>query len=130
MALRVGVVLLACAVLAWLGVMERDTRLQARGTEAARALHMPGNFARAERDFRDARLLNPDTAPDVSRAFLYRQRGRQREALSLLEDVVRREPDNRIAWSVLLTFARGHDRGAERRALAALERLDPVNAAR
>jgi hypothetical protein len=127
---RVGVALVACVVLGWLGVMERDARLQARGTEAAGRLHVPGNFARAEADFRAARLLNPDTAPDVSRAFLYRQRGRRPEAVSLLENVVRREPDNRAAWGVLLTFARGYDADVEQRALAALERLDPLNTTR
>jgi tetratricopeptide (TPR) repeat protein len=125
---RVCVALVAVAVLGWLGVMERDARLQARGLEAASRLDVAGNPARAEASFRGARLLNPDTAPDLSRALVHRAAGRQREAAALVEDVLRREPDNLTAWSVLYTMTRGRDAAAARRALAARRRLDPVNA--
>ena len=125
---RLAVVAVAVPVLAWLAVMERDVRLQARGTAAAQQLAGAGNAARAEDAFRGARLLTPDTAPDVSRAFLYRASGRQGEAIALLEDVVRREPDNLNAWGVLAVFARDRDADAVARALAARERLDPLRA--
>jgi len=127
---RVLVLALAVPVVAWLAVLERDTRLQARGTAAAQRLEQPGNAARAERAFRDARLLMPDTAPDVSRAFLYRATDRQDAAVALVEDVLGREPENLTAWGVLATFARGHDAGAVARALAARRRLDPLSARR
>jgi predicted Zn-dependent protease len=125
---RVAVAAVAVLVLAWLGVMERDTRLQASGTAAAQRLDVPGNAGRAERAFRAARLLTPDTAPDVRRAFLLRATGRQEAATALLADVVSREPDNLTAWGVLATFARGHDAEAVARALAARRRLDPLRA--
>jgi predicted Zn-dependent protease len=123
---RLAVAVLAVVVLAWLGVMERDRRLLERGVEAAGS----GQFPRAEADLRAARLLNPDTAPDLSRAVLYQGAGRLGEADAVLRDVVRREPDNRTAWALMLAVSRGRDAGAERRALAALRRIDPVNAAR
>jgi predicted Zn-dependent protease len=125
---RVAVALVAVAVIAWLGVMERDTRLRARGVATAGQLNSPGDRARAESDLRGARFLNPDTTPDVDRAALYLGDGRPRAAVALLEDVVRREPENRTAWAVLYGFARGRDAAAAGRALAALRRLDPVNA--
>ena len=126
MVARAVVAVVAVCVIAWLGVMERDRRLQARADDAIQAHHL----TRAESDLRLARLLNPDTAPDVTRAVLDRARGQQRRAIALLEDVVRREPDNLTAWSVLRLSATGSDPSAFRRSLAALQRLDPVNVPR
>jgi hypothetical protein len=130
MAARVLVAVVAVVVLAWLAVMERDARLLARGVEAAGQLRTAGSFERAESDLRGARLLNPDVSPDVGRAALYQGAGRLREATLLLEHVVRREPDNRAAWSQLLAVARGRDPARTGRAIAALRRLDPVSARR
>jgi len=124
---RAGLVILSLAVIAWLGVMLRDARLQSRGIGAAATLHVPGNFARAESDLRAARLLNPDAGPDVSRAVLYYGAGRTTQAIALLEDVVRREPENRGAWSLLYGFTRGRDAAVAERARAALLRLDPLS---
>jgi hypothetical protein len=123
-AARVLVAVLAVAVLGWLAVMERNTRLQAEGTEAT----VRQNFARAESDFRAARLLNPDTTPDARRAFVYALSSRQREAVALLEDVVRREPDNRAVWGVLEGVTRATRPATAQRARDALRRLDPLNA--
>jgi predicted Zn-dependent protease len=118
---RAGVAVVAVVVLAWLGISERSVRLQASGV-AATARH---NFDRAERDFRAARLLNPDAAPDLGRAFVYAASSRQAQAVALLDDVLRREPDNRAAWGVLEQITRQNDPGTARRAQAALRRLDP-----
>lgn len=127
---RVLVTLTAVAMLAWLAAMERDVRLLARGVEASGQLRTAGSFERAEADLRAARLLNPDVRPDLARALLYQGDGRLAQATRLLEDVVRREPENPAAWSGLLVLARERDPERARRALAALRRLDPVNARR
>ena len=124
MAARVTVAIVAVLVIGWLGVMERDERLLQRGVKSSAA----GDAARAEQAFRDARLLNPDSAPDLLRSFLYVGTERRGEAKTLTEDVLRRESDNLTAWAVLLKISRGADPAAERRALAARRRLDPVNA--
>jgi hypothetical protein len=117
---RIAVALVAIAVLAWLALAERSVRLQASGV-AATARH---DFDRAEADFRAARLLNPDPAPDLGRAFVYAASSRQPQAVALLEDVVRREPDNRSAWGVLEEITWRSDPATARRAQAALRRLD------
>jgi predicted Zn-dependent protease len=117
----------AIVVLAWLAVMERDARLEQRGVAAA-GLQTPAARARAERDFRSARLLNPDSGPDVSRAFVLQAEGRSAAAIRAIRGVLRREPDNLQAWAVLATFARGHDPAAVREAFAADRRLDPISA--
>src|SRR3954451_8582873 len=94
---RVVVAVVAVAVLAWLVVVERDLRLQAGGV-AATARH---DLAGAEDRFRRASLLNPDTAPDLQRAYVRSARGQRAQAIALARDVVRREPENRDAWGLL-----------------------------
>ena len=128
--MRALVAVVALLVLGWLVVMQRDTVLQDRGVAASGKLSEPGNGARAEREFRDARLLNPDTTPDVGRALLYLAQEKRPAARALLEDVLRREPDNLTAWAALYNVSRGHDPAAGRRALAARARLDPLAARR
>jgi predicted Zn-dependent protease len=123
---RVAVALVAVVVLAWLGVMYRDAHLQARGVARVQSR----DLAAAEADLRAARLLNPDRAPDVTRAVIYRARGDNRRAIALLDDVVRREPHNLSAWAVMRLSATGTDPDAFRRSLTALQRLDPVNVPR
>jgi hypothetical protein len=118
------VIVVAVAVLAWLGMMERSVQLQASGTEAAEAR----DFAAAAADFRAAGALNPDTLPDVRRAFVYQGSGRAEDAAALLESVVRREPDNLDAWGLLYAFTRARDPVLARRALKARARLDPLGA--
>jgi hypothetical protein len=126
--------LIAAGVLAWLGVMERDARLQSRAQrvllqDAAylAAVRGPGALARTDADLRRARLLNPDTTPDVYRAGLYRARGDWRRAAAVAKKVLSREPDNLSAWTQLLSDVRGHDPAATRRAQAANRRLDPLD---
>ena len=130
MVARVCVAVVAVVVIAWLGVMERDTRLLASGVEAVKPGSGAAELARAESDLRAARLLNADTAPDVNRALLHRARGEEERAAATLEDVLAREPDNLVAWAVLGLLARGRAEATVRRAEAAQRRLDPVNASR
>lgn len=135
MAARVVVALAAVLVIAWLGVMERDARLQERGVQTASGVIAfgrltPAGFRGAESDFRDARFLSPDTAPDVNRAVMYHVHGRSAQAAELLVDVVRREPENLTAWGVLLDVTRERDPAMARRAVAARRRLDPLSARR
>jgi hypothetical protein len=106
---RAAVIVAAVVALGWLGLMERSVRLQNEGSDAS---------------FRAARLLNPDSTPDVRRAFLFQRDGRTEEAAAVLEDVLRREPDNLEAWGLLYAFTQ------DERALEARRRLDPLRASR
>jgi hypothetical protein len=123
---RAVVAVTAILVLGWLAVMERDVRLETRGTAALRSKGDPAVLARAETDLRRANLLNPGTGPDLSRALVRRARGRTEQSVSLLEDVLRREPENVTAWRILMVLSSG-DIG---RSLAAQRRLDPLNTRR
>lgn len=123
---RAGIAVVAVVVVAWLAVMERDTRLQARGLAAVHA----GKVGPADRDLRRAGFLNPDTTPDLSRALLLLGKGDTAGAAAVLEDVVGREPQNIPAWSELYVVTRKSDPATARRARAVLARLDPLDAAR
>ena len=126
MVARAVVALTAVLVLGWLGVMERNVRLQERGAAALRSKGDPAALARAETDLRRANFLNPSTMPDLSRALVRRAQRRTEASVALLEDVVRREPDNLTAWRVLWLLSPD----AAGRSLAAQRRLDPLNAQR
>jgi hypothetical protein len=135
MAVRIALGLVAVVILAWLGLMERDAHLQERGVDAASQMIVSGTptpegFRSAESDLRASRLLRPDTTPDLHRAVLYRVHGHERQSQELLEDIVEREPDNVIAWNVLLSLTRERDPAVARRAAAAQRRLNPLRAAR
>jgi predicted Zn-dependent protease len=125
---RAVVAVIAVLVLAWLGLMERDVRFEARGTHLSAQLAVRGNVARADAELRAAQRLNPDTAPELKRAFLYVGARRPADAASILEGILRREPDNLAAWGALFNVARDRDPVAADRALAARRRLDPLRA--
>jgi hypothetical protein len=130
-AARIVVGLMAVLILAWLGVMARDARLQNRGVKTASDMVVSGQlrpegFRSADADFRAARFLSPDTTPDVHRAVLYEVHGRAPRAIALAKEIVRREPDNVTAWNVLFALTRERDPATARRAAAARRRLDPL----
>jgi hypothetical protein len=127
-AARIAVVAVAVLVLGWLALMERDVRLEARGTERSPRLAVPGNLARADADLRAAQRLNPDTEPELKRAFVYVGAGRPADAAAILEGIVRREPDNLAAWGALFNASRDRDPAAAEQALDARRRLDPLRA--
>jgi predicted Zn-dependent protease len=121
---RVAVAVVAVVVVAWLGIMERDTRLQANSLKLIGA----GHPVRADKELRRARLLNPDTAPDLRRSLAYFTEGDTQLTRTTLESVLRREPSNIQAWATLLALSRTRDPATAARALAAIKRLDPLGA--
>jgi hypothetical protein len=121
---RVGLALAAVVVIAWLGVIERGVRLQ--HTAIAESSRPP--IGDAYRDFRRARLLNPDTAPDVLIALLDSAHGKPARSVAELQAVTRREPENLFAWVQIYKIAHGNRMAvAEREALREMARLDPVD---
>jgi tetratricopeptide (TPR) repeat protein len=119
---RLCVAVVAGAFVAWFGVMERNLHLQERGVAATARQ----DFARADDDFRRAKLLNPDTTPDLQRAYVRSASGRRDQAIARAQDVLRREPENRDAWGLLLGFVGDTRPALARRAHAELRRLNPL----
>jgi hypothetical protein len=128
MVARAVVAVLAVAVLAWLAIMEYDVRLQASATDRSRHGASTAELADAAADLHRARLLNPDQTRAIAAAVVANSRGHRADAARRLGEVVRREPDNLLAWSLLAIYARGIDPAAVARASAAHRELDPLNA--
>src|SRR3954449_2331512 len=92
------VAVVAIVVIAWLAVAEWDLQLQQSGVKATARQ----DFAQADADLRRASRLNPDTTPDLQRAYVLDARGRRDKAVAVVQDVLRREPANRAGWGLLL----------------------------
>jgi tetratricopeptide (TPR) repeat protein len=129
MAARLALGVLVAAVLVWLGLGLRAARLEAEGAELAGrspATVSPERLAQARDAYRRARELNPDSAPELREAGLANFSGRPQEALQLLRDVVRREPENFDAWLVMASVAAETDPELAARARARARELNPL----
>jgi hypothetical protein len=124
--MRAAVAVLAVVVIAWLAVAERNWHLQGSGIHATARQ----DLARADADFRRASFLNPDTVPDLQRAYVHSARGQRERAIAEAQEVLRREPENRDAWGLLLGFLDERDAPLARRARAELRRLSPLESRR
>ena len=108
MAARIGIGLVALVVLAWLAVGLRNARLEADGADAvgrSPSTASPARLADARDAYSRARKLNADSTPEVREAGLANFDGRPREAVRLLRDVVRREPENFDAWFLMASVS-------------------------
>jgi hypothetical protein len=125
---RVIVGAVALVALAWLAVNVRNLDRFEEGERLALAQGTtPAQVEEAARLLEDSRLLNPDTRPMLSKGALLVARGdgRAREGLALLEEAVRREPDNVFAWGVLADATRRLDPARSRAARERVRELSP-----
>lgn len=128
MAARVALALLAFLVLGWAGVLLRDVEL---GKDAAfRAYFGPSaRPVQRDRDLRrldDAQLLDPSSRWDLARASYYLNTGDRLRAASLAGTVVRDEPSDLLAWTVVSRATRQSDRARAAEAAAQIRRLNPL----
>jgi hypothetical protein len=111
----------------WLVAGLRATRLQADADRRIPAARVDDAEVDRKRELlEDARRFNPDPAPELREAQLLLFIDRDREAVRILEDVVRREPENYEAWLGLRQAALQVDPGLARRAASQAIRLNPL----
>ncbi len=125
---RVVLVVLAIVALAWLAVSLRGYDLYERGERLAFAPGGQAPVEEAARLLEDSRFLNPDTRPLLTKGALLVARGEGREpeeGVALIEEAVRREPDNVVAWAVLASATRRLDPERSRAARARADELSP-----
>lgn len=122
----VAVAAIACMAI-WLhghnATVSADNALLDRSAGPAQLEHAIGR-AKA------ARTLNPSTEPDLAIYGLLVRLGRTSQARAVFESIVRREPDNRAAWSLLAVTTQASDPAQFRRALEHLHELSPLTARR
>jgi hypothetical protein len=132
---RVLLVVAALAAAAWVGTSLRAAQLESQAGEEVRAALGGGQGLRGSelRRFRRERTAHaavllerarkwaPYQAPVINEAGLLSTIGRQRRAVDLLNDLVRREPENPEAWGRLADILQRSDparsRAARRRQL-------------
>ena len=126
MAARVVLAALALVVLACLSIALRNVVLMERAQKiAALPDPSPAQVDEAERLFEQARLLDPDTRPLLLEGALLARAGRQDEGVASVEQAVRHEPDNVLAWGVLAAVTREADSARSRAAEARRLELSP-----
>jgi hypothetical protein len=86
----------------------------------------PAQLEHGISDAKSARSLNPSTDPDIAIYGLLVRLGRIREARAVFASIVRREPDNRTAWSILAVTTQASDPAQFKRALTHLHELSPL----
>ena len=125
-ATRVALAVTAVAVAVWLAIGLRAAIPETQAQKLVQDRQLSGGGrAEAQRGFRDARSLNPDTRPRVAEAALLVVTDRRREAVRVLRPVLRSEPDNAQAWGILADATAPIDARASARARAQLRRLKP-----
>ena len=130
-AARAALAAAALAAVAWLAIGLREARLAESGSAVAvgpaRGL-TPARTAQALRDLRDAARLTGHRDPDAFRARLLLRTGHPRQAIRILEGLVRDEPDNAPYWLAQAVASRGFDPARSARARERVVALDPVGA--
>lgn len=127
-ATRAGLGLVAAVAVAWLAVLLHGVALRDDGQKVA--LRDPRSLSRADVEravslLQRSRAHTPDTEPILDQAALLVRVGQLRRARPLLEDIVRREPDNVQAWAVLALDTRTTDRARAAQARARTVALAP-----
>jgi predicted Zn-dependent protease len=106
---RVAVIAVALAAVAWFGLGIHQSADLSAATSIASRPHPSAAQARHANALLDsAGTLNPDRTVDITRAQLALARGDDAQARSILERVVRAEPQNLTAW-IGLERASGND---------------------
>lgn len=128
MTARVLLTVAAIAAAVWLGIGLNSSLLQRSaqrtGFRAPETL-TPAQIAHATDRFESARKRNPDTQPAVNEAAMLARVGQEREAVSILREVVDKEPDNLTAWVVLSSAAAKREPALAQRAAARARELNP-----
>jgi predicted Zn-dependent protease len=108
---------LAVLVIAWTAVLLRDLEVGRDGVNA-----------RDPDRLESARLLDPSVYWDQIRAGVLLLNGDADSAAAQAEAVIRAEPDNFAAWSLLRQATRRSDPRRSAQAARALRRLNPLTA--
>lgn len=127
MAARIALAVCALVACVWLFAGLRASRLQEDGERPFGSARIDNAEIEHRRDLLDdASRFNPDPTPEIRDAQLLLVAHRDREAVRVLEDVVKREPENYEAWLALRQAAVRVDPPLSRHATREALRLNPL----
>jgi cytochrome c-type biogenesis protein CcmH/NrfG len=118
---RVLLIVVAVVACGWLAAGLYSARLQTRAEHPHPGDSVADRLDRLDR----AAFLNPSVELKLREAQIVLEAGDADEAVRLLREVVRREPDNRYAWAGLVQALGTRDPAGTRHALSELRRLVP-----
>jgi hypothetical protein len=126
--IRVGLALIAVAVVAWLAVLFRDSLLIDQVTKLANDTSAtPAQLAHGLTQAKQAQLLNPDRSVPLSwEAEMHLRQNNQLAGVRTYERLVAAEPQFADAWFLIAARAQSFDPALAARARATLKRLDPL----
>jgi predicted Zn-dependent protease len=123
--LRLLVAALAVVLVAWFVLGARQARELGQASAIAQASSVSAGQARHADQLLDAAAtLNPDREVTLTRAAIALDRNNIRRARTLIERVTAAEPENLVAWDLLVQASQGNRRLLAR-AYLALTRLQP-----
>jgi predicted Zn-dependent protease len=107
---RISGLVVALAACAWyaLGIRETHETKRANAIVSASTSLTAEQVREASSLLSSAKVLNPDSTPDVLRAQLERDQGQLTQARATLQRVVAREPENIVAWLWLAKSSTGN----------------------
>ncbi len=125
--IRIGVVLLAAAAVAWLALSVQSTRAENELSELVAQENVPGpdELARGAELRETAERFVSGRRPSMIEATLRVQGNDRAGAIALLEEVVADEPENGEAWLLLARAAEEPDPELAERAMARVRELAP-----
>ena len=122
-------VAVAVAIAVFTGLWLHSARLEKKAQSIAQRppQRLSANDVKEATDlFERSRAHTPDLRPAEREAGLLIRTGRTREAVALLKPVVRREPDNLTAWTLVAIAAQKSDPALARQAVARARALNPL----
>ncbi len=120
---RAALVAVALVVIGSLAYDLRALSLTAQGSAEARIARSPTQVTRALSLFAQSALDNADPTPRIDAARFLISLGRTHQAADVLDAIVRTNPGNIVAWSLLAAATARTDRGREAQANQQLFRL-------
>ena len=124
-----AVVAVLCLVVMgfWARASVLETRAQRISDDPFQVTKAPG-VADAERSLERAAAANPDNRPALVRGQLLIRAGRDQDAIGVLEQLTRSEPESVEAWAQLAVAAREVDPARARAARNSVLELNPLAA--
>ena len=123
---RVILLGLSLVAIAWFVLGARQAREINQVTSIVQASSVSAADARRGNQLLDsAAMLDPDRQVLLLRAILASERNHQARARAIIEQVTRAEPENIVAWDLLVQLA-GHNVALLAKAFAHVARLKPA----